>query len=325
MPVKFSHEERFEYLKQFGSHCMAYSTLQPGMEYFDLPGAGYLAYMMHGKTRFVLAEPICAGADRARLARAAMREHGDTCFVQVQQSTARLLHDEFGLFATPMGIETTLDLRDFEIKWPTFDWVGRKVRKGERKLKVSESTELPQITDAQATALSSQWLSHPKRGKRELAFMARPFQLRTPSVRTFYALMGEDLVGVTLFDPVFNHGKVVAYSPNITRTSAGAPDCTGDYSWYSALKKLKHEGCTQLELGLSPLHALEQDNLRVADALTLDLARLVHRWGRRFYNFEGIANHKKHFQGAERTVYFSHHQRCALKAIFGLLRLSHVL
>ena len=83
MPARFTPEERFEYLKQFGSHCMAYSTLQPGMEYFDLPAVGYLAYMTHGRTRFVLGEPICAEADSPRLMDEALRDHCDTCFVQI--------------------------------------------------------------------------------------------------------------------------------------------------------------------------------------------------------------------------------------------------
>ena len=31
-------------VKQFGSHCMAYSTLQPGLKYHFSPGIGFIAY-----------------------------------------------------------------------------------------------------------------------------------------------------------------------------------------------------------------------------------------------------------------------------------------
>ena len=56
----FSLNERIAYLKKYGGYVMAYSTLQPGMQYFDMIGVGYLAYMVKGRTRFVLGDPVCA-------------------------------------------------------------------------------------------------------------------------------------------------------------------------------------------------------------------------------------------------------------------------
>jgi hypothetical protein len=60
---RFTPVERFEYLRQFGSHPMAYSTLQPGMEYFDLPGIGYIAYATCRGSRLVLSDPLGTQAD----------------------------------------------------------------------------------------------------------------------------------------------------------------------------------------------------------------------------------------------------------------------
>src|SRR5690349_4259192 len=73
--------ERREYLMRFGAHCLAHASLQAGMAYFDLPGVGYLAYSSYCGTRFALAEPLCAAADRATLLQAALAEHSETCFV----------------------------------------------------------------------------------------------------------------------------------------------------------------------------------------------------------------------------------------------------
>ena len=38
-----SFAERVGYLKQYGVHSQSFSTLQPGMKYFDVPGIGYVA------------------------------------------------------------------------------------------------------------------------------------------------------------------------------------------------------------------------------------------------------------------------------------------
>jgi phosphatidylglycerol lysyltransferase len=325
MGQKFNLEERLEYLKEHGRCCMAYSTLQQGMKYFDMPGIGYLAYVQYMGTRFVLSEPIAEGNKKGEIIAAALKKHSNTCFIQVQGETAKLLHKEFGFYGTPMGIETSLDIDDFESEWKTFNWVGRKIRKGEKKLKVYESTEVPQITPDQIAELSSQWLNHPKRRRRELAFLARPFQLNLPFTRTFYSFKDDRLVGVTVFDPMFHQGKIISYSVNITRTTNDAPDCTGDYSWYQALKTLKFEGCAELSLGLSPLKSLEQDRLDISDALTLKLLKCINRMGKPFYNFDGIHYHKKNFRGTEKSVYFCHRRPLAVAPVLKLLRICNII
>lgn len=109
MVKQFSIEERLWYLKEYGSFCMAFSTLQPGMRYVDLPGVGYLAYMKNGKTRVVLGDPICAEGDRERLIRAALKEYSKTSFYQISKSTAELLHRKFGFYMNIFGTEALME------------------------------------------------------------------------------------------------------------------------------------------------------------------------------------------------------------------------
>lgn len=104
----FSPEERISYFKQYGSHCIAYSTLQPGMKYFDIDGIGYVAYMNHGKTRFVLGDPICAEENKEKILEAALSEHKHTSFYQVSKSTAEILHKKFGFYMNVFGTETAI-------------------------------------------------------------------------------------------------------------------------------------------------------------------------------------------------------------------------
>jgi lysylphosphatidylglycerol synthetase-like protein (DUF2156 family) len=104
----FSFEERLNYLKIYGGHCISYSTLQPGMRYLDLPGIGYIAYMKMGKTRFVLGDPICAEENKEMLISTALREYKHTSFYQVSKKTAELLHKKFGFYMNIFGTEANI-------------------------------------------------------------------------------------------------------------------------------------------------------------------------------------------------------------------------
>ncbi|MHB9079136.1 MAG: phosphatidylglycerol lysyltransferase domain-containing protein [Pirellulaceae bacterium] len=85
-----------QYLTKYGSHCMAYSTLQPGMAYFDLPGVGYIAYVRYLGTSFILSDPVCAPDQLPALIVAFLRQHRSPFFVQVHEHTAGVLQREYG-------------------------------------------------------------------------------------------------------------------------------------------------------------------------------------------------------------------------------------
>ena len=61
----FTFTERVGFLKKYGTHSQSFSTLQPGMQYFDVPGMGYIAYMRKWGGTFVLSDPVCAPEDFA--------------------------------------------------------------------------------------------------------------------------------------------------------------------------------------------------------------------------------------------------------------------
>jgi len=116
MPEIFSIEERINLIKRFGNSCMAYSTLQPGISYYDLPGAGYLAFTKQGRTRFVLGNPICDREKMVDLIRGALREHPQTSFYQISRDVAEILHKEFGFNMNLFGTETGIYKKSV---WPS--------------------------------------------------------------------------------------------------------------------------------------------------------------------------------------------------------------
>jgi phosphatidylglycerol lysyltransferase len=325
MPARFSPEERFEYLKQFGSHCMAYSTLQPAMDYFDLPGVGYLAYMTHARTRFVLAEPICAEADRPRLIGEALREHPDTCFVQVRQPTAKILHEGFGFYATHGGIESGLDLQTWESKGNKKQILRSALNQAREKgICISEPSEGSVTTEDFAKA-SARWLKTRKVSRRQLAFLARPLVTASePFVRTFVARLQNEIIGFIRFDPAFSRSTLVGYCANISRATESFRQGLHYAIMLEAIAQFKKEDVRWMHLGLSPLSRRVVAQVHPNPILDF-LLRIVFQRGNRLYNFRGIEFTKSRFFGQETPVYLVQRRRLPLTELFAIFRLSHVI
>jgi len=325
MPTRFTPEERFDYLKQFGSHCMAYSTLQPGMQYFDLPGVGYLAYMTHGRTRFVLGEPICAGTDRQHLIGEALQEHSETCFVQIQEQTANILHGEFRFYATQGGIESSLDLRNWKATGNRKQILRRALNQAHEKgIGISEPSEGSLTTEDLARA-STKWLRTRKVSHRQLAFLSRPLvTANEPFVRTFVARLQNDINGFIRFDPVFSRGAVVGYCPNISRASKLFRQGLHYAVMLVAIAQFRKEDVRCMHLGLSPLSRRVVAQVYPNPILEF-LLRAIYRCGNRLYNFRGIEFTKSRFFGQETPVYLAQRRRFPLKELLAVFRLSHVI
>jgi len=202
MTSVFAHEERLSYLEKYGSHCLAYSTLQPGMDYFDLPGVGYVAYMPKWGTRYVLTDPVCASQNFRTVLDALLREHPRICCVQVSEDFADVLARR-GFLVNSLGVENTITLDDFRISWNTRRdlkrWVSSLSKAG---IQVQEGRN--GISCAEIKEVSDEWLRS-KLVHREMAFMARPYSLAEEElVRTFFAKQDGRLLAFCSFDPVFN-------------------------------------------------------------------------------------------------------------------------
>ena len=113
---RFSFEERMSYLKEYGSHCMSFSALQPGIQYFDMPGKGYIAYEQKWGRRGVLSDPVCHEKDQETLLGEFLRKGPPPGFAQVSEPVAKLLFEKFGFYATQFGIESIIDLQNWDLK-----------------------------------------------------------------------------------------------------------------------------------------------------------------------------------------------------------------
>lgn len=118
-----------------------------------------------------------------------------------------------------MGDEALIDLLSFDLGLPGKRFA--KLRPLRNKATVSGVT-IREITYAevpfeQVDAVSREWLSR-KVNQRELNMLVRPLPSSDePDVRKFAAFVRETLVGIVVFNPLYEGGAVIGYVADIER------------------------------------------------------------------------------------------------------------
>ena len=293
------------YFRAHGSHCLAYSSLQDVLEHFLLDGVGYVAclnfrhpLLCRKPRRIVLANPVVAKEDAARLIEAFLAFDPDPVFVQVDRDFAAIL-DAAGFQVNQIGVETDVPLADFDLTGKGRAKLRQWRNKTEREGVVARELPCSAVDPAEVAALSRQWLD--RKGGREILFLNRPFVIADePDVRRFYAFQDGRLVGVAVFDPFFRDGRVVGYYHNIDRLADGAPHGTGVCIKLAAVEAFRAEGREVLALGLTPLSGIDNDFN--ANRFMERILKIVKRYDF-LYPFKGSESHKKKFDGVSRKVY----------------------
>ena len=316
----FSLEERIDYLKEFGCHTLAYSTLQPGLRYFDVPRVGYLGYQSYGGRDFVLSSPVCADNNRETLLGEFIRTREHPCFVQIYQREADLLRDVFHHYVVQMGVEVWLHGQTWTIHG------GKKthVRRWINTARNANVTVWPLDTGAlrnDTQRVSDEWRDS-KRNDANLRFLVRDF-LSDPAVQTltrpYGAFQNGGLIGVVDFAPMFRAQRTTGYYADIVRTIPRAPNGTSDLIIVTAFQEFIREDATTLSLGLAPFAKLvpcanEPPFLR-------KLLSLLYVTGNRLYPFKGNYFHKEKYRGEVMPVFYTTKNRNAIAELLKVFRL----
>jgi lysylphosphatidylglycerol synthetase-like protein (DUF2156 family) len=316
----FSFDERMEYLREYGSHCMSFSSLQPGMQYFDMPGKGFIAYRQLWGAAIALADPICAEKDRRILIGEFMRSHPNNGFAQTSESVAELIHHEFGYYATQFGIETVVDLTNWSLK-------GKKkqvLRTSVNQAKDQGVTIRECYEECRHHALSTQWMTTRKIKKREIGFFIRPMVMDyEKDTRKFFAYLNDELIGFIFFDPVYRNGKIAAYVPNISRFSHSFRQGIFYAIMVHAMEQFQKEGIAQLNLGLSII-VVSDETREYESWIIKNIERLIYKYGNFIYNFKGINFTKSRFQGQENNFYCVHKWNLPVIKLISIFKLANV-
>jgi lysylphosphatidylglycerol synthetase-like protein (DUF2156 family) len=317
----FGLDERIEYLKKYGSHCLSFSAFQPNMHFFDISGIGYIAYVKKWGTRFVLADPVCSDDDREYLVGEFLKDKANTAFIQISEPFADFLHDKFGLYATQFGTESIVDLKNWDLagkKKQVLRTSINKARKdGVRFLEMNGKNDDDELT--------KEWLRTRKVRRKEVVFLIRPRnQEYQEGTRRFYAFLGSELLGFIHFDPVYKNGKIIAYVPNISRFSPKFKQGIFYPLMVHAMETFQSEGIPYLYLGLSPL-AVADENKTCESGIVKWMIHLLYKYGNILYSFKGLHFTKSRFLGTEVKTFCAHREWLPAKSFLTVFWISNII
>jgi lysylphosphatidylglycerol synthetase-like protein (DUF2156 family) len=313
--------QRIAWLRQYGDHAMSYSTLQPGMSYFDMPGIGYIAYANYWGMCFALAEPLCHPDHRGMLLDAFLARHPGAVFVQVGRPVVEYLHRKHGYYGTQFGSESKIDLAEWNLRGARKQIIRTAINQARtQEIRIQESGFDPTVK-----AISEAWIRTRRCKNQEIRFLIRPMLMDyRDGTRYFYAMRDGRAVGFVFFDPLYREGRLLGYVPNISRSCANFRQGL----WYAlmahAIDVFKSEGVPCLDLGLVPLMLADgiepQESLLLRGTMSLIRERMDF-----LYNFKGLEFAKSRFQGSVEKTYCCHRSRLPAVAMTALFRLTRII
>lgn len=316
----FSHAQRIGYLKEYGSHSQSFSTMQPGMSYFDLPGIGYIAFMKKWGVKLALADPVCAPAHFEQIIDAFLKCHPSGQFVQVSRPVVEILHRKYGYYGTQFGSEIRIDLQKWDLKGSKKQVIRTAINQATAMgVEVRESHK-----DDEAAKISRAWIKTRACSRQEIRFLIRPLKndYRENS-RHFYAYLNDRAVAFVFFDPIYEGNRIISYVPNISRSCPSFKQGLWYVIMSYAMEIFKKEGLPYLDLGLVPLMLADEIESQESRALRR-IVGLIHEQGNSFYNFKGLEFAKGRFHGKVDKNYCCHKRSAPLFSLLALLRMTGV-
>ncbi|WP_111497503.1 DUF2156 domain-containing protein [Marinobacter bohaiensis] len=312
--------QRVDYLKRFGVHSQSFSTLQPNMDYFDVPGVGYIAYMRKWGLTFVLSDPVCAPEDFPVMLERFHNRHPDACYIQVSRPVVDVLHQRFGLYGTQFGSESRIDLGGWSLSGKKKQIIRTAVNQAAR----SGITVRERFSDDHTRQISEAWIRTRKVKSNEIRFLIRPMDMTyRENERHFYAYQNGQAVGFIYFDPIYRNNDIISYVPNISRANADFRQGIFYTLMAHAMSVFQAEGVPYLDLGLIPLSLDQTTEPQEARLLKRILHGLYDR-GNFLYNFKGLEFTKSRFRGERFKTYCCHRRGLPALEFLAMLKLTRV-
>ena len=317
----FTFAERVGYLKKHGVHSQSFSTLQPGMQYFDLPGVGYIAYMRKWGGTFVLSDPVCAPENFPVILEQFHNRFPNASYIQVSKPVVDVLNLRFGLYGTQFGSESRIDL-------DTWSLSGKKKQILRTALNQAEKTNITvreRFSDDHTREISEAWIRTRKCKSNEIRFLIRPMEMAyRENERHFYAYQDGKAVGFIYFDPIYRNNEIISYVPNISRANADFRQGIFYTLMAHAMDVFKAEGVPYVDLGLIPLSLANELEPQESRSLKR-LLHLVYEKGNFLYNFKGLEFTKSRFRGEGFKTYCCHRRAIPALEFLAMFKLTRLL
>ena len=318
---QFSFSERIACLKNFGTHSQSFSTLQPGMQYFDVPELGYIAYMRKWGGTFVLSDPVSAPEHFPAILERFHKAFPNASYVQVSKPVVDILHQKFGLYGTQFGSESRIDLS----KWSLTGKKKQILRTALNQAEKSGITVKERFSDDHTREISEAWLRTRKCKSNEIRFLIRPMEMDyRENERHFYAYQDGQAVGFIYFDPIYRNNEIISYVPNISRANADFRQGIFYTLMAHAMAAFQAEGVPYLDLGLIPL-SLDKTTEAQESRLLKSLLHQIYERGNFLYNFKGLEFTKSRFRGEAFKTYCCHKRAIPALEFLAMFKLTRLL
>mgnify|MGYP001310506636 CR=1 FL=1 len=247
---------RADLLRAHGVDPISYSTLQPGLEYFET-SFGYVAYARAAGFALTLGPPVCAAGDRRAMLERFFSAVKRPVFFYVLADVAQEAKELGGRWyrRCAIGIDKVLSLdapldRDAKVKS-----AAKKAKKAGLTLEEvrPSAADRPRIFDINAAYLKKAAVPV------EMRFLNRPLSFDDDGLARLFVLRVEgELLGYASVDPYgFEGGRPTGYLLNLLRF--GKTSLWGVY--YSAVlllaEALGRGGTRELSLGFCPLSGVD--------------------------------------------------------------------
>lgn len=313
------------WVRQFGTDPIAYSTLQPGLRYFQT-SFGFVAYRRVGGMDITLGPPVCAVPDRRDMLRRFRAHSRRPIFCYVQRDVIQDLHDS-DLHCAGMGVDRYVDHATLLADPPKeVQGACRKADAADFRIQPVEFAKLGPGMRARLQAITQRYFAHAQCSS-EMSFLNRPMTLHDDGLRRGFLLVKHDrehagAFGYAVLNPIFAHGRVSGYLLDILRFE---PTRLWGI-WLSTVAQLSallaREG-KALSLGFCPLYGIERAPARSSAWLDVQM-----RWAARFLASSQYV-HRLHelkslIPGRDEPRYFASFSRTLCVSLFVLLRASGV-
>jgi phosphatidylglycerol lysyltransferase len=312
----FSIEERIELLKKYGNQSSSFLTLQPKMEYFDIPEIGYLAYTKYKSTVTVLSNPICAADNYEFLINEFLKIHYNAQFIQINKIFFELLCRKFGYFGSNFGMEYKLNIANWNLKGRKKQGIRSAVNKAKSlKIVVNESIDYIKIKK-----ISDDWIRTRNCKKQDLKFLVAPLESDIAGLtRHFFAYQFGQPIGFIFFDPLFDKDQLIGYIPNLSRANSHFKQGLWYVIMNEAIEKFRHEGINFIDLGLVPFLIDKQREPLESRYIRL-LCNFFYHYTNWLFNAKGLAFTKSRMDGWVEKTYFCNKKKYPVFSIWALFK-----
>lgn len=313
------------FLSLCGSHSLAYHSLQSDLSQFHTQ-YGYIAYQDFHNETIVLGDPISKEDNYDKIVAQFLQFRPQCSFVQIGRACAELLsHTKFSI--NYFGVESQIDL-PFQTNGKQKKDIRLLTNAAKRNnidvREIFNRHELQFSTHGYEKNTNSNY--HLGLHAKEYAFLSRPInKANEKDVRIFGGFQNNRLVSYSLFDPMYNNGKIIGYAEVISRQVTSAPKGSRTHTLLQAMSQFAQEDIACVNIGLLPFYLKEKEknSFKSSSNKVIDfIFTNLYKSSPFVSNFEGLSFHKSRYRGNLIPKYFATNSNSPYKTLHCIYKLT---